>query len=201
MNRRKMLSCCGALIVCAGCQTLHKDADPIAVRAEQTLSIALVTIDEALKFEFNRRDEVPETVRAIAHGIRKDAAMAFMSADRVRVAYKQGGADAATLLKAINVVDALVGEIKWWMPDQFSSSAVLGSEVDLLLNEAAIANSNTTGNWLAAVPMFIELGKTVYSLAMEVKQNLDKDREWSATQDAEFRKKLLATITQEHWKA
>lgn len=207
MKRRELLKQFSAVafmpFLGCGCKTLQGDADPIAVRAEQTLSIALVSVDQALRFEFENRNsqDFPEWVTGVAHSIRKDAAKAFMSADRVRVAYKQGGADANTLLKAINVVDALVGEIKWWVPHQFAESNVTGSEVDLLLSEALVVKSNTSANWIAAVPMFIDLGRTIYSLALEVKDSLGKDRAWTPTQDAEFRAKLLKTITQEHWKA
>ena len=188
-----------SLLLLAGCATLQKGADPVAVKAEQSESIALAVIDQALLFEYTNREQVPQAVQDVASRVRKEAPKAFVSLDRVRVAYKVGGTDAATLLKALNVVDALVGEVKWWTADS-AKAGLAGYEIDLIVAEAN-ANKDASQSWVAALPLFIDLGKSVYSLVLDVKASLSQNAAWTAIEDEAFRKRLLNTITQDHWRS
>jgi len=178
-----------------GCATLNPSADPVAVRAEQTLSVALGIVDTALKYEAS--NDLPDSFKRAATKVRSKAADAFISADRVRVAYKQGKATGDQLVMALDLVNSIVGEVRWW---KAKSSAGPQDYVYLTIVEAEETKIVSSASWIAAVPMFIDLGKSVYNVVLDIRKSLSQSKEWSPAEDEAFRKQLLQTVTQDHWK-
>jgi len=58
----RLFSLCLALSFLTGCKTLDKGADPVAVRSEQTLSMAFLTFDTFLRLDHQFRAETAEKV-------------------------------------------------------------------------------------------------------------------------------------------
>lgn len=182
-------------VLLSGCVALDKNADPVAVRAEQTLATGLVIVNTALKYEYE--NDLPDWAKQSADKVRKKAADAFISADRVRVAYKQGKESGDNLTLALDLVNSIVGEVRWWKE---KTSAGNVDYIDLTVIEAKESQIVTSDSWIAAVPMFIDLGKSVYSAVLDIRQSMKQSTHWTPEQDEAFRKKLLQTITQEHWR-
>ncbi len=188
------------LLLAKGCATLKPNADPVAVRAEQTLSVALLTVDAALKFESENREQLPDSIREAAAAVRSNAARAFTSADDVRLAYKRGAATESKLLLALTLLEELVIQVKWWTGISPASMAGL-TATETLVIEAEVYGGGSPASWSAAIPLAIELAKQIYGLINGIRDNLRQDMQWNAEEDAVFRSRLLQTITQDHWRA
>jgi hypothetical protein len=187
------------LLLLSACATPQPNADLPALRAEQTLTIALATVDTALRFESQNRSDVPEKIQQAADEVRKRAAKAFTTADDVRLAYKRGQATESKLLLAITLVEELVVQVKWWSGESAASMAGR-SPTEMILLEAEVSASDSPAAWAVAIPIFINLAKEVYAVVNDVRGSLRQDMQWSPAQDAEFRSKLMTTITQPHWR-
>lgn len=189
---------CGSF---AGCATVQPGNQTVEVRAEQTLSIALSALDSFLAFESKRRGDVPAEVRDIASRIRSRAPMALLSANNLRLAYKNSRTKEkeVSVLGALGIVDALVGEIRVWVPKSVSSG-VDGSNVQRLLNESKAHETPSVGSWVVLVPVFVDLAREIYKVVNEARKSAKQDAEWTADEDNAFGVKLQSTITADHWK-
>lgn len=190
-----------ALIVAlavAGCVTVPPNQAP-AVRAEQTLSISLAAIDSFLAFEHRRRADLPVEVREIAGRVRAKAPAAFDSANRLRLAYKanRNAKGEADLLTALSIVDALVGEIRVWVPKATASG--VGSATASLIAEAEASKHATTGSWVALVPVFVDLAREIYSVVSKARESAKQAAEWDLQAEEAFAARLSAIKTAAHW--
>ncbi len=187
------------ILIATGCATPQPTADIPALRAEQTLVIALATVDTALKFEADNRALVPESIRTAAAEVRDHAAKAFTTADDVRLAYKRGQATESKLLLCLTLVEELVVQVKWW-GGQSPNNPAGQSATGMILLEAEVYASGSPAGWVTTVPIVVHLAKEVYQLVNEVRSTFAQDTQWTSEQDAEFRSKLLRTVTSDHWK-
>lgn len=202
-----------AALTLSACSTIRPGSQSAEVRAEQTLAVSLAALDSFVAFEHRRRADVPPLVRDIAARVRREGPKALDSANALRLAYKgsRNAANEANLITALNVVDALVGEIRVWVPVA-SASADLGASaasasqrialpsVSALLRESAASKVVTTESWVALVPVFVDLAREIYAVVNRTSEAVKQDREWTLAEEADFAAKLHNLKTAEHWK-
>lgn len=189
-----------ALAILCGCATVQPSNQSAVVRAEQVLSISLAAIDSFLAFESRRRADVPAEVREIASRVRAKASTAFDSANRLRLAYKANRNDKgeADLLTALAGVDALVAEIRVWVP-RTTASGTDGATASLIA-EAQASKSASTGSWVALVPVFVDLAREIYVVVNRARESAKQDAEWDVAAEDAFATRLAAIRSSPHWK-
>lgn len=189
-----------SLLVLSGCATIQTGSQSAEVRAEQTLSISLAALDSFVAFEHRRRADVPAVVRDVAYRVRLNAPKALDSANALRIAYKsnRSAENKAGLLTALVVVDALVGEIRVWVPAT-SASGPGHSEVAALLREAEASKVVTAQSWVALVPVFVDLAREIYRVVNQVRETTKQDAEWTLQKEADFAAQLSNLKTAAHW--
>jgi hypothetical protein len=187
-------------LVLAGCATVQPNSQLPLVRTEQTLTVALAAVDSFLSFEYRRRADVPKEVQEIASRVRSKAVGAFESANRLRIAYKvnRSAENEASLLTALSVVDALVGEVRVWVPKATASGT--GSATENLVAEAESSRTVSTGSWVALVPVFVDLAREVYVMVNKAKDAAKQNAEWDLAAEEAFAARLSAIKTAAHWK-
>lgn len=127
MKTRLQSAVCGLLsavllLALAGCVSLKPGADPIEVRAEQTLSVAFATMDTFLKLahqqESRLKTAAPQVLKFAdwlrepqPDGLPRGASL-VASANRVRQAYKanRSADNKASLVTALAIVESAVSE-------------------------------------------------------------------------------------------
>lgn len=183
-----------------GCVTPQPGHQSAVIRAEQVLSVSLAAIDSFLAFESRRRADLPADVRNIAARVRAKAPQAFESANRLRLVYKLNrmGANEASLLTALAVVESLVAEIRVWIPVA-TAGAIGSSPVDALVAEAQASRTAATGSWIALVPVFVDLAREIYATVNRVRDASKQAAEWTAEQEAEFSARLSAIHNSAQW--
>lgn len=189
------------LLTLSACSTVRPGSQSAEVRAEQTLAVSLAALDSFVAFEHRRRADVPPLVRDIAARVRREAPKALVSANALRLAYKgsRNAQNEADLLTALSVVDALVGEIRVWIPATTASGPGRNAVADLI-REAQASKVVTTESWVALVPVFIDLAREIYAIVLRTREAVKQDREWSSAEDFEFAQKLALLPTLAHWK-
>ena len=197
----KILAAILAALTLSACSTVRTGSQPLAVRSEQVLAVSLAALDSFVAFEFRRRSDVPPLVRDIAARVRREGPKALDSANALRLAYKgsRNAKNEASLLTALSVVDALVGEIRVWVPST-SASGPGNRSVDKLMQEAAASRSVTTQSWTVLVPVFIDLAKEIYSVVNRTREAVKQDQEWNLQQEADFAAQLTALKAAPHWR-
>lgn len=190
-----------ALLTMSACSTIRPGSQSAEVRAEQTLAVSLAALDSFVAFEHRRRADVPPLVRDIAARVRREGPKALDSSNALRLAYKgsRNAQNEANLLTALNVVDALVGEIRVWVPVVSASGPGRNAVADLV-REARASQTVTTESWVALVPVFIDLAREVWAVVNRTRDAVKQDREWSLAEEADFAAKLHNLKTAEHWK-
>lgn len=202
-----------ALVTLSACVTPKPGNQTVAIRAEQVLAVSVAALDSFVAFEHRRRADVPALVRDVAYRVRLEAPKALDSANALRLAYKgsRSAANEANLLTALAVVDALVGEIRVWVPPA-SANADLGAsaasarqrialpEVSALVREAAASRVVTTESWVALVPVFVDIAREIYAVVNRTREAVKQDAEWSLAEEADFAAKLSNLKTAAHWK-
>lgn len=190
-----------AALTLSACSTIRPGSQSAEVRAEQTLAVSLAALDSFVAFEHRRRADVPPLVRDIAARVRREAPKALDSANALRLAYKgsRNAQNEANLLTALNVVDALVGEIRVWVPVVSASGPGRNAVADLV-REARASQTVTTESWVALVPVFIDLAREVWAVVNRTRDAVKQDREWSLAEEADFAAQLHNLKTAEHWK-
>lgn len=192
-----------AALTLSACSTVRPGSQTSEVRAEQTLAVSLAALDSFVTFEHRRRADVPPLVRDIAARVRREAPKALDSANALRLAYKgnRSAANEAGLLTALAVVDALVGQIRVWVPATTNSGqSSSGLVVHDLMREAAASKVVTTESWVALVPVFIDLAREIFAVVNRTREAVKQDREWTLAEEAGFAAKLHNLKTAEHWK-
>ena len=195
-----------AALTLSACSTVRPGSQSAEVRAEQTLAVSLAALDSFVAFENRRRSDVPPLVRDVAARVRLNAPRALDSANALRLAYKgnRSAANEANLLTALSVIDALVGEIRVWVPATSANGVipkpVSGSTVQALIAEARAAQTVTTQSWVALVPVFVDLAREVWSVVNRTREAARQDSEWDLQQEADFAAKLTALKAAPHWK-
>ncbi len=186
--------------ILTGCATVKPGNQSAVVRSEQTLSIALAAVDSFLAFESKRRADVPASVQDVAARIRGKAPAAFESANRLRLAYKSNriAGNEADLMAALAVVEAIVGEVRVWVPA--TSAGVATSPVAALVREAEANRVETAGSWALLIPVFVDLAKEIYITVNRAREASKQDAEWGLEQEADFAARLSATRSATHWK-
>lgn len=197
----KLLFAILAAVILSACSTVRPGSQSAEVRAEQTLAVSLAALDSFVAFENRRRADVPPLVRDIAARVRREAPKALDSANALRLAYKgsRNAQNEANLLTALNVVDALVGEIRVWVPST-SASGPGNRSIDKLMQEAAASKAVTTQSWTVLVPVFIDLAKEIYFVVNRTREAVKQDQEWNLQQEADFAAQLTALKSAPHWR-
>jgi len=187
-------------LILAGCATVQPNSQLPLVRTEQTLTVALAAVDSFLSFEYRRRADVPKEVQDIAARVRSKAIGAFESANRLRIAYKvnRNAKNEADLMTALAAVDALVGEVRVWIPKATASGTE--SATDNLIAEAESSRTVSTGSWIALVPVFVDLAREVYVMVNKSRDAAKQNAEWDLAAEEAFAAKLSAIKTAAHWK-
>lgn len=202
--KTKTLLALSLILSLAGCATVQPGSQLPLVRAEQTLTVALAAVDSFLSFEYRRRADVPKEVQDIASRVRSKAVSAFESANRLRIAYKvnRNAKNEADLMTALAAVDALVGEVRVWVPkatagntNQRGISSTLALE-----QEAESSRTVSTGSWVALVPVFVDLAREVYVMVNKARDAAKQNAEWDLAAEEAFAAKLSAIKTAAHWK-
>ena len=189
----------------AGCATVQTNSQLPLVRTEQTLTVALAAVDSFLSFEYRRRADVPKEVQDIASRVRSKAVGAFESANRLRIAYKvnRNSKNEADLMTAIAAVDAIVSEVRVWVPKATASGIgkqSLTVATDDLISEAESSRAVSTGSWVALVPVFVDLAREVYVMVNKARDAAKQSAEWDLAAEEAFAAKLSAIKTAAHWK-
>lgn len=189
-----------AALTLSACSTVRSGSQPLAVRSEQVLAVSLAALDSFVAFEHRRRADVPALVRDVAYRVREEAPKALDSANALRLAYKgnRSAENKAGLLTALAVVDALVGEIRVWVPAT-SASGPGHSELAALVREAEASKVVTAQSWVALVPVFVDLAREIYRVVNQVRETTKQDQEWSLSQEADFAAQLTNLKTAAHW--
>lgn len=197
----KLFTAALAAVILTACSTVRPGSQSAEVRAEQTLAVSLAALDSFVAFENRRRADVPPLVRDIAARVRREAPKALDSANALRLAYKgsRNAQNEANLLTALNVVDALVGEIRVWVPST-SASGPGNRSIDKLMQEAAASKAVTTQSWTVLVPVFIDLAKEIYFVVNRTREAVKQDQEWNLQQEADFAAQLTALKSAPHWR-
>ena len=143
---------------------------------------------------------MPKEVQEIASRVRSKAVGAFESANRLRIAYKvnRSAENEASLLTALSVVDAIVGEVRVWVPKATASGT--GSATENLIAEAESSRTVSTGSWVALVPVFVDLAREVYVMVNKARDAAKQNAEWDLAAEEAFTAKLSAIKTAAHWK-
>jgi len=198
--KTKTLLALSLILSLAGCATVQPNSQLPLVRTEQTLTVALAAVDSFLSFEYRRRADVPKEVQDIAARVRSKAVGAFESANRLRIAYKvnRNAKNEADLMTALAAVDALVGEVRVWIPKATASG--MGSATDNLIAEAESSRTVSTGSWVALVPVFVDLAREVYVMVNKAREAAKQNAEWDLAAEEAFAAKLSAIKTAAHWK-
>ncbi len=99
-------------IALMGCAVLKPGADPVVVRAEQTVKVAFEGCDSFLKWVHMNRAAVPPEIQTYATALRESGPLAFKTARTLTKAYKQNRSDEnrANLDTALAVLIALQSE-------------------------------------------------------------------------------------------
>lgn len=183
------------------CASIKSGQQVPVVRAEQVLAVSVAALDSFVAFEHRRRTDVPPLVRELAAKVRREAPKALTSANNLRLAYKSNRtpANEANLLTALAVVDALVGEIRVWVPAT-SAGGPGNRSVDQLIREASASRTLTAQSWTVLVPVFIDLAKEIYVVVNRTKEAVQQDREWGLEQEASFAALIAALQTAPHWR-
>lgn len=189
-----------AALTLSACSTVRPGSQSAVVRAEQTLAVSLAALDSFVAFEHRRRADVPALVRDVAYRVRLNAPKALDSANALRIAYKgnRSAENKAGLLTALAVVDALVGEIRVWVPAT-SASGPGHSELAALVREAEASKVVTAQSWVALVPVFVDLAREIYRVVNQVRETTKQDQVWSLSQEADFSAQLSNLKTAAHW--
>lgn len=189
-----------AAVTLSACSTVRPGSQSAEVRAEQTLAVSLAALDSFVAFEHRRRADVPALVRDVAYRVRLEAPKALDSANALRLAYKgsRNAENKAGLMTALAVVDALVGEIRVWVPAT-SASGPGHSELAALVREAEASKVVTAQSWVALVPVFVDLAREIYRVVNQVRETTKQDQEWSLSQEADFAAQLTNLKTAAHW--
>lgn len=197
----KLFAAVLAALTLSACSTIRPGSQSAEVRAEQTLAVSLAALDSFVAFEHRRRADVPPLVRDIAARVRREAPKALDSANALRLAYKgsRNAQNEANLLTALNVVDALVGEIRVWVPSTSASGPGQSSVADLI-RESQASKVVTTESWVALVPVFIDLAREVWAVVNRTREAVNQNAEWDLRAEADFAAKLSALRTAEHWR-
>lgn len=190
-----------AALTLSACSTVRPGSQSAEVRAEQTLAVSLAALDSFVAFEHRRRADVPPLVRDIAARVRREAPKALDSANALRLAYKgsRNAQNEANLLTALAVVDALVGEIRVWVPSTSASGPGQSAVADLV-REARASQTVTTESWVALVPVFIDLAREIYAVVNRTREAVKQDQEWNLQQEADFAAQLTALKAAPHWR-
>lgn len=189
----------------SGCAT-PRQGQTVEIRAEQVLAVSLSALDSFVAFEHRRRADVPPLVRDVAYRVRLEAPKALDSANALRLAYKgnRSAANEANLRTALSVIDALVGEIRVWVPATSANGVIpkpaSGSAVQALIAEARASQTVTAQSWVALVPVFVDLAREVWSVVNRTREAARQDSEWDLPQEADFAAKLTALKAAPHWK-
>lgn len=189
------------LFTLSACSTIRPGSQTAEVRAEQTLAVSLAALDSFTAFEHRRRADVPPLVRDIAARVRLNAPKALDSANALRLAYKgsRSAQNEANLLTALSVIDAMVGEIRVWVPAT-TASGPGASAVQDLIRESKASRIVTAASWVALVPVFVDLAKEIYAVVNRTREAAKQDREWGLAEEADFAAKLSNLKTAEHWR-
>lgn len=189
------------LIALGGCNTVRPGSQVSVVRAEQVLAVSVAALDSFVAFEHRRRADVPALVRDIAARVRLNAPKALDSANALRLAYKgnRTAANEANLLTALSVIDAMVGEIRVWVPAT-TASGPGASAVQDLIRESQASRVVTAESWIALVPVFVDLAREIYATVNRVREAAKQDREWDLQAEADFAAKLAGLKTAPHWR-
>lgn len=198
MKRRDFIFC--ALLSAVGCKTLNSGTN-VEIHAEQTLSIALSSLDSFLLFEYKRRGDLPKEVQDIAARLRRYVPQALVTANNLRLSYKnnRSAEKAVSVTSALAMVDSFVGEIRVWIPKSVSGRVGTGN-IDKLIQESAGVNSTSVGSWVVLVPIFVDLAREVYKVVKETKASLNQTQEWSDMEDTAFSVRLQTLLVSDHWK-
>jgi len=198
--KTKTLLALSLILSLAGCATVQPNSQLPLVRTEQTLTVALAAVDSFLSFEYRRRADVPKEVQEIASRVRSRAIGAFESANRLRIAYKvnRNAKNEADLMTALAAIDAIVGEVRVWVPKTTASGT--GSATDNLIAEAESSRTVSTGSWVALVPVFVDLAREVYTMVNKARDAAKQNAEWDLAAEEAFAASLSAIKTAAHWK-
>lgn len=190
-----------AALTLSACSTVRPGGQTSEVRAEQTLAVSLAALDSFVAFEHRRRADVPPLVRDIAARVRREGPKALDSANALRLAYKgsRNAQNEANLLTALSVVDAIVGEIRVWVPSTSASGPGQSSVADLI-RESAASKVVTTESWVVLVPVFIDLAREVWAVVNRTREAVKQDQEWNLQQEADFAAQLTALKAAPHWR-
>lgn len=203
--KTKTLLTLSLILSLAGCATVQTNSQLPLVRTEQTLTVALAAVDSFLSFEYRRRADVPKEVQDIAARVRSKAVGAFESANRLRIAYKvnRNTKNEADLMTAIAAVDAIVSEVRVWVPKATASGTgkqSLTVATDDLISEAESSRTASTGSWVALVPVFVDLAREVYVMVNKARDAAKQHTEWDLAAEEAFAAKLSAIKTAAHWR-
>lgn len=200
---RSVVNACGFVLalLAIGCLMPKLGNQVVEVRAEQVLSVSAAALDSFVAFEHRRRADVPPLVRDVAARVRREALKSLNSANALRLAYKgnRSAANEAGLLTALAMVEALVSEIRVWVPAT-SAGGPGNSAVDQLRREAAASRTVTAQSWTVLVPVFIDLAREIYAVVNRTREAVKQDAEWSLQQESDFAARLASFKTAEHWR-
>lgn len=191
-----------SLALC-GCNTVRQGSQVSVVRAEQVLAVSVAALDSFVAFEKRRHADAPALVRDVAYKVRLEAPKALDTANALRLAYKSNRTpqNAADLLTALAVVDAMVAEVRVWAPATTKSGGIGRSlVVDDLIREARASQTLTTQSWVALVPVFVDVAREVYRVVNQVREATKQNAEWDMQQEADFAAKLSNLKAALHWK-
>jgi len=198
---RLLLTLLASVLALCGCLHTQPGETSAVIRAEQILSVGLGSVDSFLAFELRRRADLPKEVRHVAAQMRAKALAAFETANRLRLAYKvnRTAENRASLMTALAVAEALVAEIRVWAPASTAGSGK-ASAVDALVAEANASQTQSTGSWVAVVPVVIDLAREVWVTVSRVREAAKQTAEWNVIQEEAFALRLATARTAAHWR-
>jgi len=196
-----LLTLLASVLALCGCLHTQPGETSAVIRAEQILSVGLGSVDSFLAFELRRRADLPKEVRHVAAQMRAKALAAFETANRLRLAYKvnRTAENRASLMTALAVAEALVAEIRVWAPASTAGSGK-ASAVDALVAEANASQTQSTGSWVAVVPVVIDLAREVWVTVSRVREAAKQTAEWNVIQEEAFALRLATARTAAHWR-
>lgn len=184
----------------SACATPQAGTDKLALRSEQVLRIGLTAVDRVLLNAAVHSDKLSDKHRQIIAEVKAKAGRAFIDANDLRIAYKEGKASGSDLLTALSVVERLTDKVRLWVDrDSPHAASMADTPTEQLIAEAEADALGTPQAWMTAVPFAINLAKEVYQFVRDAKVALNQDRAWTTEEDQEFTKHLLATVRQSHW--
>jgi|GEM_PF-2185223 len=198
---RFLLALLTSVLALCGCLHTQPGETSAVIRAEQILSVGLASVDSFLSVELRRRADLPKEVRHVASQMRAKALAAFETANRLRLAYKvnRTAQNRASLMTALAVAEALVAEIRVWNPASTAGSGQ-ASAVDALVAESKASQTQSTGSWVAVVPVVIDLAREIWVTVSRVREAAKQTAEWDVTQEEAFALRLATARTAEHWR-